>query len=215
VPLSDPSALDRLLAAGDHARTVFGGKLEQANSVISGLLASGGARGSGALGAGALAKFAGMGGAGKAALACIGVSAAAGACVAAGVVPRIPIPDPLPRHVARETATHHSPHRLQTATSSVPTSGAGDLPPAVGDPVPVPEPPEPADPEPAQEPSTSEPSVESQGTSTVPVVQEEFDPVAAAVPAPVSSDPPPPPPPQQPSSSPGPSTDPAGAEFGP
>ena len=80
----------RLGAALDRGREALGGAAGRADDVSEGaaaLVATGGARGAGAAGAGAIAKLAGLGAAGKAALACIGAGVAATACVAGGVLP--------------------------------------------------------------------------------------------------------------------------------
>ena len=78
---------DRLLELGDRAAGVVA-----RNGVGSGepggtLVGAGGVRGAGAAGAGVLAKFAGLGAAGKALVACVGGGVAVSACIAAGVTP--------------------------------------------------------------------------------------------------------------------------------
>lgn len=81
---------ERLAALPGKARDVIAGAGErgaEAADLASPALASGGTRGAGTAATGVLAKLAGIGGAGKAALACVGTTAAATACVAAGVVP--------------------------------------------------------------------------------------------------------------------------------
>ena len=77
---------DRLVDLGDRA---IGprrrGGSAAAEAAAGQLATAGGARGAGAAGAGILAKLAGIGTAGKIALACAGGGMAATACVAAGV----------------------------------------------------------------------------------------------------------------------------------
>lgn len=81
--------LERLLNLGSTARDAIVTATEKAELAAGTVAMSGGTRGAGAAGAGAMAKLATVGGAGKAALACIGAGAAATACVAAGVVPGV------------------------------------------------------------------------------------------------------------------------------
>ena len=160
---------------------------DRAESALTTLAASGGAKGSGAAGAGIAAKLAGAGGAAKAALACIGASAAATACVAAGVVPGVSLPglDPdTDRHaIASEvSAVPKRPAKPRTAIASViDVSHAVEhegLPAPEPSPAGPPVPPPPPDSPPVQEVEPAE-----QPVASAPV--EEFDPVAAAAPAPV------------------------------
>jgi RNA polymerase sigma factor (sigma-70 family) len=82
------SVADRLVAIGERVTGLLGrGESSTLHEVASTTAATGGARGAGAVGAGVLAKLAGIGTAGKLALACAGGSAAITACVAAGVNP--------------------------------------------------------------------------------------------------------------------------------
>ena len=85
--------IDRLSALLDRTRELSAAATERGETVVGSVAASGGARGSGAAGAGILAKIAGFGAAGKAAAICLGTGAAATACVAAGVVPGVSLPD--------------------------------------------------------------------------------------------------------------------------
>ena len=90
--LDGHSALaDRFLDLGLRAREIaanaFARGSSTAGEATTGLASAGGARGAGAAGAGVFAKLAGIGTAGKLALACVGGGAAATACVAAGVAP--------------------------------------------------------------------------------------------------------------------------------
>lgn len=62
---------------------------EGGTETLSALGSAGGGRGAGAAGAGLIAKIAGLGAAGKAAVACLGASVAATACVAGGVIPGV------------------------------------------------------------------------------------------------------------------------------
>jgi RNA polymerase sigma factor (sigma-70 family) len=79
---------DRLVAFADRAGGVFSrGDGSTAQEAASTAATSGGAKGAGAAGAGVFAKLAGLGTAGKVALACAGGSAALTACVAAGIGP--------------------------------------------------------------------------------------------------------------------------------
>lgn len=77
-------------AALDRAREAAQGLLgrgEDLGESAGALATTGGARGAGAAGAGVVAKLAGVGAAGKAAIACLGAGVAATACVAGGVLP--------------------------------------------------------------------------------------------------------------------------------
>src|SRR5215211_2319652 len=102
--LTVPSAVDALqdgrLSLPDHvvdavrriresASSAFGGRSsgDATESAAQAVATSGGARGAGAAGTGVLAKLAGVGTAGKLAVVCLGGSAAATACLAAGIVP--------------------------------------------------------------------------------------------------------------------------------
>ena len=84
----DPSAslLDRISGTGERLRDAVTGAVSRPESseVTSGAVS---ARGAGAASAGVVAKLAGLGTAGKIAVACLGGGAAATACVAAGIAP--------------------------------------------------------------------------------------------------------------------------------
>jgi hypothetical protein len=84
---------ERMVGGIDRAREAGARAFERGESAASdagtAIASGGGSRGAGVAGAGALAKLAGLGTAGKAAIACLGAGAAATACVAAGVVPGV------------------------------------------------------------------------------------------------------------------------------
>ena len=84
---ADPSLIERLgyLAAALRERLPGGGGAGEQSAAT--LAASGGTRGAGVASAGALAKLASLGIAGKVAIGCVGATAAATACIAAGVTP--------------------------------------------------------------------------------------------------------------------------------
>ena len=160
---------------------------ERAESALTTLAASGGAKGSGAAGAGIAAKLAGAGGAVKAAVACIGASAAATACVAAGVVPGVSLPglDPdAERHaVASEVSmVAERPTKTRAAIASVIDVSHAVEHEGTRDPEPSPTVPPPAAPPPPDIPPVQEGEPAGQPVVSAPV--EEFDPVAAAAPAP-------------------------------
>jgi RNA polymerase sigma factor (sigma-70 family) len=86
------SLVDRLTDLGERARdsvasVVSRGGAESAQEGLGSVVGTGGARGAGAAGAGVLAKVAGIGSAGKIAVACVTGGIAATACIGAGVVP--------------------------------------------------------------------------------------------------------------------------------
>ncbi len=83
---------DRILSFFDRGKQAASSVAERTESTATSVASSGGARGTGAAGAGVVAKIAGLGAAGKAAVLCIGAGAAATACVAAGVVPGLGLP---------------------------------------------------------------------------------------------------------------------------
>lgn len=178
---AESSTLERVSGAWQGMRHTASDGIDRIGSTMQALVGSGGVRGSGAAGAGIAAKLAGLGGAGKAALACVGVSAAASACVAVGVVPGVSIDDLMPgsqRTNTRVSRPHEPPNRLEDAPSNA-GIGRGDLPISV---VPV-APPEhtapPADPEEhAPDPGLAEVPVEPAPVASSPA-QEEFDPVAS------------------------------------
>lgn len=84
------SALERLGALPGRLREGVAGLLgrspEGGDAALGSAIASGGGRGAGVAASGALAS---LGGAGKVAIACLGAGAAAGACVATGIVPGV------------------------------------------------------------------------------------------------------------------------------
>ena len=121
------SLSDRLAALADRAQHTVagaGGPGEGAGSTVTAVASSGGARGAGAAGAGLAAKLAGIGVAGKTAIACLGASVAATACVATGVLPAPgaggdePAPDGPPDRrvrVDRELTPSPTPDAIQIA----------------------------------------------------------------------------------------------------
>lgn len=168
--------LQRLTDLLAGVRSMLGDAADRADSAATALTA-GGVKGSGA---GLLANVAGVGGAAKAAIACIGAGAAATACVAAGVVPGVSLEgdgrDPggpraaLPA-VERSRVEEPRPpiagvRRVSRAVEPGGAPAASQDPAAPASPQPPPAAP-PPDPAPAPPPSV-----------------EEFDPVAAAAPAP-------------------------------
>ena len=82
----DPSLLDRMSGVGERARETVTGALSRSDPTEA-VTTIASARGAGAAGAGVAAKLAGLGTAGKVALACLGSGAAATACVATGIAP--------------------------------------------------------------------------------------------------------------------------------
>lgn len=188
--------------------------VEKGESTVGAVAASGGIRGSGVAGAGIAAKLTGLGGAGKAAIACLGASAAASACVAVGVVPGISFngfePDLHPGQAEKVMGTDREP-RVEAPAGS---AGQGVLR---------------VEPEPVVEPADASPTpddgghqVKGDATDDVEVapeaptvVEQEFDPVASS--APIASAPASPTPPVQsaPSPSAGSASEAAGNEFGP
>lgn len=169
--------IDRLVDALQGGRDGASAVAEKVDLALGTVAASGGARGAGAGGAGLTAKIAALGGAGKAAVACIGAGAAATACVAAGVVPGVTVADlglggetrakdartPAAREVARASRTPAGP---PAPAPSVPTA----------DPVPPPSPP---GPEQVAPPSTEEMPVDP---ATAPPPAQEFDQLATPPP---------------------------------
>ncbi len=204
------SLSERLVASWHGVRGAAAEKIDQAAAAVGNIAGTGGLRGSGVAGAGVIAKLASLGGAGKAALACIGVTAAAGACVATGVVPDIPIRNVLPEMRGGEGGVgndHARPQRTVAATPAV-TLGREESPTAP----PTDPPSEPEDPVPPEPPSP-EPSdpVEQITPVAVSPAQEEFDPMASA---PAAAPEPAPAPPQTGGTSSG-SGSIASEEFGP
>jgi RNA polymerase sigma factor (sigma-70 family) len=80
---------ERLAAVVDRGREALVEGGSTARDGATSLATTGGTRGAGTAGAGALAKLAGLGAAGKAAIACLGAGVAATACLATGVVPGV------------------------------------------------------------------------------------------------------------------------------
>ena len=130
------SVLERLTSTLQGGRDAASAALENGESTVSAVAASGSIRGGGAAGAGIAAKFAAFGGAGKAALACLGAGAAATACVAAGVVPGVSIDgigggDKPPPKQVRTSAEPSRPARLPAPVEpSQPPSPPAPSPPA-------------------------------------------------------------------------------------
>ena len=203
------SLADRVVAVSDRARDALGvlsdrGASSAADGAATQVASAGGLRGAGAAGAGVLAKLAGLGTAGKVAVACLGGGAAATACIAAGVGP-IGLTtdraadgqaeqrstqaahlegDPRPESLPPPTVEEQPPAATTTAG---PRPNQGDAP-ASSQPAPAPEPapqPEPA-PEPEPEPTTPVEPTAPVEPSAPPVVQE-FEVAAAAQPAAESS----------------------------
>jgi hypothetical protein len=175
--------LGTLDALGAGVKSALAGAAERVESV--GTLAAGSVKGSGA---GLFANLAGVGGATKAAVACLGAGAAATACVAAGVVPGVSPegegPASRPPQAGR-TLQHERADRPRAAMVSV-----IELSGAVRDQRPEPEPESspPDPPPPADDPDPDPESVQPVEPATPPPV-EEFDPVAAAAPAPPTAEP--------------------------
>jgi RNA polymerase sigma factor (sigma-70 family) len=89
--------MERAIAAVDRAWDAVGGVVgggggETAQQTLSQQLGSGATRGAGAAGGGVLAKLGGSGIGAKIAAACLAGGAAAGSCIAAGVVPGVDLP---------------------------------------------------------------------------------------------------------------------------
>lgn len=173
------SIVDRMADLGDRARETASGLVGRGgvDELGPSIVTAGGAKGAGAAGAGVLAKLAGLGTAGKLAVACLGGGAAATACVVAGVGPLGSTTKPQ-RSFERQAQTERdrSP-TVQTEATGVPQT----LPPQVGsEQAPAPNP----APETVQQPERTETSVpvEPVVAESAPPVQQEFTPDAAAVP---------------------------------
>jgi RNA polymerase sigma factor (sigma-70 family) len=180
---------ERLLGVFERGRDAAQGAADRGEGMSEAALAlgfGGGARGAGAAGAGVLAKLAGLGAAGKGAVACLGAGVAATACVAAGVV--LPVigtggerPEPAaprpPATVVERTAPLPAPSgdvalviRSAVPRASGPATGAGDGT-AVKDPVS----------DPAERPRTApEGAPAASPAPTAPADQQEFGLPAAA-----------------------------------
>lgn len=165
-------------------KSIIGEAAARADSAVT-ALAAGGAKGSGA---GLLANFAGVGGAAKAAVACIGAGAAATACVAAGVVPGVSLDgdsrDAGPPRAARPAVARPDVEEPRATIAGVrrvgravgPEGGPGAAP---------------SDPAAPASPETAPPAPPPDPAAPAPAPVEEFDPVAAAAPPPAGTTPPP------------------------
>lgn len=176
---------ERLVDLGERVGgLVARGSANGVGEVSGPLIGSGGARGAGVAGAGVLAKLAGVGAAGKLALACVGGGVAVTACIAAGVTPLGGDSKPTPER-ERTANKHPDPKRAKPVHVAVSPSLAGDegtaAAPADGA---VDSAPAPADrePEPAPEAKAPAPTVEV----SAPPEEQEFGVAAAAVPPPPS-----------------------------
>lgn len=173
------SIAERMADLGDRARETAsalvgrGGVDELGPSIAT----TGGAKGAGAAGAGVLAKLAGIGTAGKLAVACLGGGAAATACVVAGVGPLGSTAEPQ-RSVERQAPSERDrSSTLEAEATGVPQT----LPSQVAtEQAPTPSP-APETEEQAERTETSVP-VEPVLSESAPPVQQEFTPDAAAVP---------------------------------
>jgi len=186
---------DRIADLGDRAAgLVVRGSSTGADSSAGSAATAGGTRGAGAAGAGVLAKLAGLGTAGKVALACAGGGVAATACVAAGVAPfGLNLGGEEPARPAQERP---APHERQAKAKPPPVVHTETLPSQVGHewaPPPDPPSPEPSGQESvATEAAPSEPVVEEAApveptvAPTAPPTEQEFSVSSAAV-APPSS----------------------------
>ena len=130
--------IDRLSALLDRGRELSTVAAERGETAVGSIAASGGARGSGVAGAGVLAKVASFGAVGKAAAVCIGTGAAATACVAAGVVPGVSLPDlgghgnqPRAERAAQREGTSTEP-TVPTDPSSVTGITGAEISPQAG-----------------------------------------------------------------------------------
>lgn len=145
----------------------------EAGAMAGQLAASGTGRGAGAAGAGVIAKFAALGGAGKAAVACLATSGVAATCMVTGVVRDVELGG------GDAPAPQTQPAEESSEVSQTPDAVLGDLPPSNPDPVTEP---------PADEPSTNEPEASEPESGLAPPqtpseqVQQEFDLAGAAQP---------------------------------
>jgi hypothetical protein len=159
----DPSTLaERAVGVIDRAKasiaSAFGRGSEAAEQAAGTVVASGGTRGAGLAGAGAFAKLAGLGAVPKLVAACVGSSAAATACIAAGVVPGLE-PDP-------EPSRPNSAKVRQVDVTPGETKRHAALPLAEEEPAPGPDPSPEPDPEPA--PATPAPAGDEQTAAPAP-----------------------------------------------
>jgi RNA polymerase sigma factor (sigma-70 family) len=138
VPGAVDIAANGRLSLAEHVS----GLADRARDLVAGVFAKGGShealpsvapRGGGAAATGALAKLVGLEAAGKAAVACLGGSAAAAICVAAGIGPALPQQEPGSTTEARTKAAHvgEQPRRLggilpsQVGTTDPPPPSTG------------------------------------------------------------------------------------------
>jgi hypothetical protein len=182
---------DRLLALGDRVREAASGVVGRGDGsalqeTVATTASAGGTRGAGAAGAGILAKLAGIGTAGKLALACAGGSAALTACVAAGISP-VDLTGAEPDKPAIEQAEQPEKPAIETVILPEPS----DLPSAIGNGYapPVEEPPDQTPSEPVEEakPEETAPAVTTESTAPIepstPASTQEFGVEPAAAPA--------------------------------
>jgi RNA polymerase sigma factor (sigma-70 family) len=168
---------DRLVDLGERARdsvtaVLSRGGAETVPDELGAVVGAGGARGAGAAGAGVLAKLAGIGTAGKVAVACLTGGVAATACIGAGVVPGVGTSES-----EREESGRPPPAASTEAPPSdkpVPDGHPTDPPARPAD-SPLAKPPQPADPPP---PEPVEPVAPE-----APPSEQEFGVAAAAEPA--------------------------------
>ena len=172
---------DRVGDLGDRAKDAAGSLVGRggADELGPGIVSGGGAKGAGAAGAGVLAKVAGLGTAGKLAVACLGGGVAATACVAAGIGPigsgggqrdgSEPVrPSASPREQPVGVEATPVPATLPSQLETQPTPPATAAPSA-----------------PDQKPEAQRQAVDAPVqplAESAPPVQQEFTPDAAAVP---------------------------------
>jgi RNA polymerase sigma factor (sigma-70 family) len=136
------SLADRLVDLGDRARDsaaalVSRGGSDAAQESVGAMVGAGGTRGASAATAGIVAKLAGLGTASKVAVACFTGSVAATACIGAGVVPGVQLPDSgdgagsqQPPSVAPSPEHAPSDRLLPDPEPSVPPAAPADSPPS-------------------------------------------------------------------------------------
>jgi RNA polymerase sigma factor (sigma-70 family) len=175
------SLVDRLTDLGERARdsaasVLSRGGAESAQEGLGSVVGTGGARGAGAAGAGVLAKVAGIGSAGKIAVACVTGGIAATACIGAGVVPEAGTSD----------GSRDGSGRPPPAASAAPAPSDRPLPEVQPTEVQTTDPPaSPADsPPPAPTPPESSPKTQpvEPVASDAPPGEQEFGVAAAAAP---------------------------------
>lgn len=179
---------ERMADIGDRVRDAAGGLAGRGgvDELGPSVVASGGAKGAGAAGAGVLAKIAGLGTAGKLAVACLGGGVAATACVAAGIGPigssgaeqddqaRVRDGAPASERSIEVEATPVAP--------TLPSQLEAELTPPPAPAATAPEPEQQPDPQRQQVEAAVQPLAE-----TAPAVQQEFTPDSAAAPVSGSS----------------------------